>query len=306
MAACTCADPMAVKTAIKDTADKIEAQTSKIEEQVKYLDETLSSTGAGGKHGVMSPVAFRNWSAPEITDIGESAYAGFFQAAALAIAIANAAAQGAIHEKQMDLADAYYSMAKYKLDRFRNKYVPLELKLLNEVSTVPIPEMDCDDDRSRAQTAVNRSFDSMAGFLRHLSQACRLCIGDEQLRLIEHKRARALVDTENYNMYDDRFWTDYKTDSRWNRRSAVLNLGRNMAAEALKYGDVASSLLKTLGAEVDRAANGAVGAIGYFGARNDTFYPMSGFSNSNDSLISITNTGWGQNTNPSQYLGGGA
>ncbi len=299
MAACTCADPMAVKTAI-------EKQTSNVVSAVDSLHHTIAGTGAGGSLGVPAPVEFRHWAAPEITDVGENSWASFFQAAALAIALANAAAQGAIHEKQMDLADAYYSMAKYKLDRFRNKYVPLEIKLLNEVSTVPIPEMDCDDDRSRAQTAVNRSFDSMAGFLRHLSQACRLCIGDEQLRLMEHKRARALVDTENYNMYDDRFWTDYKTDSRWNRRSAVLNLGRNMAAEALKYGDVASSLLKTLGAEVDRAANGAVGAIGYFGARNDTFYPMNGFSNSNDSLISITNTGWGQNTNPSQYLGGGA
>ena len=299
MPVCTCADPLSVSTSI---STQTAAQTA----DAALFTQSFVGLATGGMLGTPAPVAFRNWSAPEITDIGESEYAGFFQAAALAIALANAAAQGAIHEKQMDLADAYYSMAKYKLDRFRNKYVPLELKLLNEVSTVPIPEMDCDDDRSRAQTAVNHSFDSMAGFLRQLSQACRLCIGDEQLRLMEHKRARALVDTENYNMYDDRFWTDYKTDSRWNRRSAVLNLGRNMAAEALKYGDVASSLLKTLGAEVDRAANGAVGAIGYFGARNDTFYPMSGFSNSNDSLISITNTGWGQNTNPSQYLGGGA
>ena len=298
MASCTCANPQAVSSAIKDLK-------SQIQESTEYLDSTISGTEMGGGHGAPAPVRFCHWAAPEITDVGLNAWSTFFQSAALAIAIANSVAQGEIHDKQMDLANSYYDMAKYKWDRFASKYIPLEIKLLNEVSTAPIHELDCDADRQRAELSVNSAFNSMSEYLGRTAKKFRLCLDKSQIDAMEHKRTMALVDTENYNIYDDQFFTDFKNDQRWNRRSNVLNLGRNLASTALKYGDVARALYSTVGAEIERAANGVVTALGYYGARNDTYYPTNYLNSATGltrQLVGIGDTYSGGSINPASNL----
>lgn len=299
MASCTCANPQAVASAVKDVG-------SQIQEAAEYLDSTISGTEMGGGHGAPAPVRFCNWAAPEISDIGTNAWSTAFQAAALAIATANSVAQGQIHDKQMDLAESYYDMAKYKWDRFKDKYIPLEILLLNEVSTTPIRELDCDDDRMRASASVNSAFDSLSSYLTQTAKKFRLCLDASQIDAMEYKRTMALVDFENYNMYDDQFFTDFKNDQRWNRRSNVLNLGRNLTSQALKYGDVARSLYSTVGAELQQAASGVMQALGYYGARNDTYYPTEYLNSAgglNSQLISI-GSGTGS-VNPATNLNAG-
>ena len=302
MASCTCANPQAVSSAI-------ESQTAQINSSVKYLDDTLHGYAMrpyAGWHGAPAPVRFANWAAPEVSDVGETGWNLAFQVAALAIATANSVAQGQIHDKQMDLAESYYDMAKYKWDRFKDRYVPLEILLLNEVSTTPIRELDCDDDRMRASASVNSAFDSLSSYLTQMTKEFRLCLDKAQLDAMEYKRTMALVDTENYNMYDDQFFTDFKNDQRWNRRSNVLNLGRNLTSQALKYGDVARSLYSAVGQELQQAASGVMQALGYYGARNDTYYPteyLNSASGLNSQLISI-GSGTGS-VNPATNLNAG-
>jgi len=254
------------------------------------MHKTLYGEAQGGRPGMIGPLKFAHWAAPEVTDTGNNLWATLFQAAALAIAIANSVAQGQIHDKQMDLAKSYYDMAKYKWDRFANKYLPLELKLLNEVSSVAVHTMNCDDDRQRASVSVNTAFDSMSRYLTQMAKKLRLCLDDSQIDAVEYKRTMALVDTENYNMYDDQFFVDFKNDQRWNRRSNVLNLGRNLTSQALKYGDVAKTLYSTVGNELQQAASGVMTALGYYGARNDTYYPttyLNGGVGMNSQLVSV-------------------
>lgn len=302
MASCTCANPQAVSSAI-------ESQTAQINSSVKYLDDTLHGSAMrpyAGWHGAPAPVRFANWAAPEVSDVGETGWNLAFQVAALAIATANSVAQGQIHDKQMDLAESYYDMAKYKWDRFKDKYVPLEILLLNEVSTTPIKELDCDDDRMRASASVNSAFDSLSSYLTQMTKKFRLCLDKAQLAAMEYKRTMALVDTENYNMYDDQFFTDFKNDQRWNRRSNVLNLGRNLTSQALKYGDVARSLYSAVGQELQQAASGVMQALGYYGARNDTYYPteyLNSASGLNRQIVSI-GSGTGS-SNPASNLNAG-
>lgn len=215
------------------------------------------------------------WAPPQYGDTGEQLRAAFFQAAALAIAILNGLAQAEIADKQQDLADSWYGHAKYKWDRFNDKYVPLEKKLLAEVSNVPIRNIDCDGAEARAQNATNSAYDGANKYLSRTAKSYRICLDPSLLTYMDLRRNKMLVDTENYNLADERWFTDFKNDQRWNRRSNVLNLGRNLNSEALKYGDVANALYKQVGQQIERAAGGLMQAFGYFGARNDTYYPTT-------------------------------
>ena len=84
-----------------------------------------------------------------------------------------------------------------------------------------------------------------------------------------------LVDTENYNLRDDTWFTDYKSDQRWGRRSNVLNLGRNLGSIAMKYGDVARALSEDVGGLFNRATASLSMALGYYGTRFDTYTPST-------------------------------
>lgn len=273
MAQCTCADPTAVANAIKQHASKTED-----------VNKTLYGSGHGGKDGVIDSIRFCHWAAPEWGAKGESAWNKLFTVAQLAVAVANALAQQEIADKKQDLAESYYQMAEDKWNRFKNKYMPLEKKLLNEVSTEPVKTLDCADDRRRAEASVNPAYTQMQNYLRQLRQKLQLCPDDTLVPYLETKQAVSLVDTVNYNMQDDQWFVDYSNDKRWNRRSNILNLGRNLTSEALKYGDVARNLYNQVGQQIDQAANSLMATLGYYGARNDTFYPTTflGSSGRND------------------------
>lgn len=249
----------------------------------------------GGTPGAPAPMRFCHWQSPEYGNKGEEWWTLLFQGAALAIAIANGLAQQEIADKQQDLADGWYQQAKYKWNRYASTYIPLELKLLNEVSTTPVPSLDCRGAETRARQAVDTAYDSIGDYLAQQAKSLRLCIDGSLLKSMGNRQNLALVDSRNYNYVDDRWFRDYKDDQRWNRRSNVLNLGRNLDSEALSYGQVANALYGQVGQQIDRAASGLVTALGYFGARNDTYYPTTylgtGGNGAGGSIISIGTPG---------------
>lgn len=287
MAECTCANPdlvakslapspqQSVSTQIKTSSDEIHKTLYGAAHEDGKGDGSASSASATGVPGMFDTIRFCHWAAPEYGGQGEKWWTMLFQAAALAIAIANGVAQSEIADMRQDLADRYYNMAKYKWDRFSQKYMPLEKKLLNETSSAPIRDIDCAGADTRAQQAVNLAYDGILDFMARTVKSYRLCIDESYTTVVDNRRNLMTVDTENYNLADERWFTDVKNDQRWNRRSNVLNLGRNLSSQAMSYGDVANSLLKQVGAQLDRAASGMIQAFGYYGARNDTFYPTS-------------------------------
>lgn len=249
-------------------------------------DEVTENNGPG-VHGALGSLRFCNWAAPEYGPVGEGFWNNAFRAAALAIAIANGVAQSQIADMQQDLADSYYDMAKSKWDRFYQKFVPLEKKLLNEVLKADERSMDCDEDMQRAKDWTSGAYASMSEWMRLKIRQMRACLNGLDKRRPRTAQTLALVDTANYNYADDRWFCDYANDKRWNRRSSVLNLGRNLGSEALKYGDVARSLLNTVGGQIEQAAQGLVSAMGYYGARLDTYYPSSYLGQSQGNLANI-------------------
>lgn len=307
MAQCTCADPMAIVNALNKNHDEF-MQTFYGADMTEDQFQGHSSGGSGGnptdtgvtgvspkgKKGIgAAPFRFANWAAPEISNKGENAWSKAWQLAALAIGVLNRAAQADIAKEQETLANQYYDMAKDKLDRFMEKYKPFEIALVDEVRTNPVREMDCADDRKRAQKAVNPSYKRMDKFVSSQSKARHICIDRSFNGFLSFRQALMLVDTENYNLIDDQFYTDYKNDQRWNRRSNVLNLGRNMGAQAMSYGDVARTLSGQLSGQLDKVTGSLMSVVGYFGARNDTYFPnmyLSGYGGMNNQLVSTMNS----------------
>lgn len=288
MAECTCADPQAVAQAIKGNADTIKSalksdEGQPVSNQVKstgeYIDETwhgknqVDVNNNHGEHGNMAKMEFCHWNAPEYGVKGQRWYAEALKAAGLAIAIANGIAQAEIADKQQDLADKWYSHARYKWDRFDAAYKPLEIQILNETSTTPIQELDCAGDKDRALTAVSSSYDSIQKYLRDKARSMRVCFDAELLGTLNTRQAMMLVDSTNFNLVDDQWFVDWKNDKRWSNRSQILDLGRNLASEALQYGQVANTLYNKVGGQIDRAAQGVMNALGYIGSRLDTYTP---------------------------------
>ena len=284
---------------VRQTRDSISSE-GPIDETL-YGKELEDQEGhKDGHHGAIGSLRFCNWAAPEWGPTGEFNWDDAFRAAALIIALANGVAQSQIADMQQDLAESYYDMAKYKWDRFYQKFVPLEKKLLNEVLTEPLKEMDCADDRQRAESWVGRAYGAMQDWAGAKRRQLRMCMSSADARRPALARTLALADTANYNYIDDRWFCDYRNDKRWNRRSSVLNLGRNLGSEALKYGDVARSLLNAVSGQIEQAAQGLVSALGYYGARLDTYYPSSYLGQSQGNLANI---GYGVGHGAQQALG---
>ena len=242
-----------------------------------------------GSQGMFSPIRFAHWLAPEVSGDSQQVWNNALNAARLAIAVANAYAQGKIADKNQELAEAYYDMAQYKLDRFKSAYMPLEKQLLKEVSSTELRSMDCASDRNRAVNAVDTAYTLASSMIKRNATKYRVCIDPSMASMLDFHRSTMIVDTENYNISDDRWFTDYKNDQRWDRRSNVLSLGRNLTSLALSYGETARALMKGVGKQIGEAAGSLMYSIGYFGGRNDTVYPttfMGSHGNMGHSLVS--------------------
>lgn len=223
----------------------------------------------------LAPVRFCHWNAPQWGQVGELAWNTAFKVAELAIAVTNSMAQQEIADNQMDLADRWYSHAKYKWNRFNDIYKPLEIQLLEETSNVPMPKFNCVDARIRANAYVNTAHTSSEADAQRLAKKYCVCMNPTLAKSIDTMQNLLLVDTYNYNYSDDRWFRDFKEDQRWNRRSNVLNIGRNTDAMAMPYAQIANKTFDRVSHQLDRAAGAAMSALGYYGARNDTFSPMT-------------------------------
>ena len=253
--------------------------------------DSLWGAGHDGKQGVFDSLRFCHWAAPEYGAQGESAWTNLFEAAQLGIATLNALIQGQIADLQEDLAEGYYQQAKYKWDRFENKYMPLERAILDEASNEPIKEMRCYDDQARANSAVRESYAFTENEMHGLAQSYRLCLDDTVVNQLEYSKTRMLVDTTNYNLRDDQWFVDFKNDQRWARRSNILNLGRNLTSMAMQYGDVARKAAGNVGDIANKAFGSLSQAIGYYGTRFDTFYPTTFLGGQTNQLVSTSYTG---------------
>lgn len=326
MPVCTCAEPMGIMTTLLSIDATIGLATQELIFALEEMDKsdlawkeanqalqtaqfelfhaTIYGQALGGVPGAMANVRFAHAAPPEYGPIGENTWSVAFEAANTAIALANSVAQGDIADKQQDLSERYYDMASSKWSRFESQYMPLEKQLVNEVAAEPIKDMDCTGAIGQATENLYSTYSDCMGALNRDMRAMHLCNDYSPIRsAISYYNNQLRVDMMDFAMEDEHWYTDYKNDKRWNRRNAVLNIGRNMASDALKYGDVAMKTFGRVGQQIQTAATGMASALGYYGGRNDTYYPttfLSSYGNSSNSMV--IGTQLRQNQNATQTL----
>lgn len=211
------------------------------------------------------------WAAPTYNGASSTIDRKLWVAAQVVLTTALIGLNTHIQNKQYEIAKEYQNLSTQKWERFRDKYAPLERKMLNETSSVADPKPDYADARSRANTAADIAFGLMASDLKRYAKMYALCI-DDSLNTDRYK-VLARDDTTNFNYRDAENWAMYKSDQRWNRRSDILNLGRDNSATGFSYASSANTAFSGYAAALNQAGNGLSGLIGYLSNRNETSIP---------------------------------
>lgn len=220
----------------------------------------------------VAPLSFCHWNVPTEGAAGSSAEAAFYNAALIAVATINAAAQWDIANDRYKLAKEYAELAKDRWDRFNGAYRPLEQSMLNEVSTTPIPKPDY----LRAESDYGDWFKSVYSemeeqFSRTAFTYC-LKVDTSLVRDLNNAGDAAMSDGVNYGYRFEEDRARMKEDERWNRRANLLNLGRDLLSQSAKMATYANDALKGLSDLAGAGASGAMNMLGYLRNRNETEY----------------------------------
>ena len=260
MAACVAATNanVRVSNASSDISDPIKSSIAKMGED---LNKTLQ------------PVAQKMcaWAAPTYNGSSSNTDRMLWIAAQVVLTTALIGLNSHIQNKQYDIAKQYQKLSEQKWERFRDKYAPLEKKMLNETSSVTEPTPDYYDAKSRGNTATDIAFNVMSRDLTRYAKMYALCI-DDSLNTDRYK-VLSRDDTVNFNYRDAENFAMYKSDKRWNRRSDILNLGRDNAATGFSYATSANNAFSGYAAALNQAGSGLSGLFGYLSNRNETSIP---------------------------------
>lgn len=211
------------------------------------------------------------WAAPEYKKDGALIDRWMWIAAQVALMTAYIALNTYLQGKQYDIAKSYASLTEDRWNRFKNHYAPLEKKMLNEVSSVKEPSPDYDGARSRATSSVNLAFNLANRDMAAQAKRYALCLDPSQS--LDRAKTLSIDDTVNFNYRDAENYADYLSDKRWNRRSDILNLGRNNHSTSFSYAQTANTAFASVASALQQAGNGISGLLGYLGNRNETLYP---------------------------------
>lgn len=244
------------------------AVRSAIEQQTSMQEKKWDDT-----NDHLSIVAKRMcaWAAPEYNEIGEGWDRKAMLIAEAAIYTSIIALNTYVQNQNYKIARAYADLAVDKVNRFQNYYMPLEVKMLNEVSSMADGVPDYSGSRSRAVSAATSAFNSATAIMRRRAKQLALCM-DNSLDL-NNSKSVTQDDTINFNYRDAETFANYKSDKRWNRRSDILNIGRSNHATAFSYAQSASQAFSGFAGAIAQMGNGISGLLGYINNRNETIYP---------------------------------
>lgn len=253
---CNCIPNGTVKVSgISNHAD-LQAQTQMQEEHLQIISSQLCK-----------------WAPPTYGDAGESWEKLLWQAALIAVATINTLAQIQIMEKRYKIAKDYANLAQDRWERFKNNYAPLERAMLSEAGNMSEYTPNYPEARARAMDYNGVVFRSADEQLADLAQKYSLCIDTSFVDDMDYAETISLNDSTNFNYRDEENWAHYVNDKRWNRRSQLLNLGRDLQSLSATYADAANRALTEVGGLLDSGAQGAMRLLGYLNTARETQYP---------------------------------
>ena len=247
------------------SAQKLEANVKGVSSAIKSQTSTFAPE--------LKTVAARMcaWAAPEYSVSGAVRDRTAELVAQAAIYSSIAALNTHIQNKNYHIARSYTDLSLDRWNRFMNAYARLEQKMISTTMHTAEPASDYVGAKSRALSSVSFAYNSAKSTMTSYAKLYALCM-DDSLNL-DHDQAITRDDTINFNYRDVENYKDYLSDKRWNRRSDVLNLGRNNLPTASSYAQHASNAFGDVSNAVVGIGSGLSGLIGYLFNRNETVYP---------------------------------
>ena len=213
------------------------------------------------------------WAKPTYGDAGMQWLYTAIQAAAISVAILNAAMQAQITSLQYEIADAYADLSEERWNRFKNMFAPLERRAMTEAGNLKPYDPDYPDALARATTNVDAAWFAASDLLTDRAKRYGCCCDATLIDDMACMESIALIDGANYNARMEEYWHYYIADKNWNRRIQLLNLGRGIQAIAATYSQHANDALKSVSELVNAGTQGAMKLFGYLGAVAETQYP---------------------------------
>ena len=247
------------------SAQKLEANVKGVSSAIKSQTSTFAPE--------LKTIAARMcaWAAPEYSVSGAVRDRTAELVAQAAIYSSVVALNTYIQNKNYHIARSYTDLSLDRWNRFRYAYARLEQKMIATTMNTAEPASDYAGAKLRALSSVSFAYNSAKSTMTSYAKLYALCM-DDSLNL-DHSQAITRDDTVNFNYRDAENYKDYLSDKRWNRRSDVLNLGRNNLPTASSYAQHASNAFADVSNAVVGIGSGLSGLIGYLFNRNETVYP---------------------------------
>ncbi|HDQ6746998.1 TPA: hypothetical protein ACHOSY_001393 [Escherichia coli] len=273
-----------------------EVKTESIEKIENFLGMSKKN---GGEDGF--------WPEPQVTDTGVKSNAKWARLAAVAVATFNTLAMIDIAEKQLGIAEDYYKMARRDWDRFREIFEPCERKEVAEACSAPLYDPKHDQQAADYMNEVDRTFGMAERRIYDLYGRYGICPDPSLNRDVALARSQVAGDSGNFAYRYEEGRQIARDDVRWNRRQQVLNRGRNIPTDAVRYAEAAADAFNNQGKMLGNAAQGAMTALGYFSTRNETRYPQGRRDRRNSPyLVGQPENGvFGFISSSPAYIGGG-
>lgn len=209
-----------------------------------------------------------------VTDAGVFSAARLRTTLAMAVAAANTYTAFKMARLTEDIADRYASIAEDARNYYNEYYKPLELANIKEVDKL------ADYDKTKApivagQMLISARSEFVGKLDKKLACTGRYCTGQRSAlitdMLLEEAAAEASVAGLAARYVDNE---EIARDTlRWERRKAVLDLGRGIPAEATNYAELAAGLFGSLGTQASKGAEGAARYGMWNLNRRPTIYP---------------------------------
>lgn len=209
-----------------------------------------------------------------ITDCGIKRSAQIKAALNAAILGINTYTSLRIAEMQHDLAKDWATMAKWYRDHYFNNYHPVEKSLIDEANKDTEYKYE-KTDLTKGQMLITAKMGFIGKLEKTVSCTGRYCTGQRQAitndLLIEQATIENMIcGLASRHAIDEEITRNTK---RWERRSNVLKLGRDLPTDSVSYGSLASGIFGSIGEQASKGAEGASQALGFGLNRRDTRYP---------------------------------
>ncbi len=208
------------------------------------------------------------------TDAGWITSSTISQAAAIAVTLMQIDHAKDIFDKQHELAENYYKMAKRLQDYWFSVFSGCEAATVAESCGEPKHYPNYNAQAARFSASAKRQFKQARLDL----QTCvsRFCTGarDTIARELAIAEAKACTDAINFGYRYAEHRAQALNDVRWSQRIQALGLGRNIIGQSLGYAQAASGAYSSLGQQAQSSLNSSLQALGYAFNRNRQDVPQ--------------------------------